>query len=174
MLLLQINTTGCNGDDLFMPWLMWLLGAFILGAILGWILKQLFGGSGDKIDYSGKIRGLEADLAACRKEKAGLVTAAAAAATIAAIPKVDDSVKDDYTKIEGIGPKIKELLNIEGLWSFKQLSEAPESRMQKVLDAAGPAYTVHNPKTWAEQALMAHQGKWDELKKWQDELLGGL
>jgi len=176
MLLLQINTTGCDGSDLFMPWLMWLLGAFILGAILGWILKQLFGGSGDgnTIDYSGKIKGLEADLASCRKEKAGLVTAASAAAAIVATPKVDDSVKDDYTKIEGIGPKIKELLNKDGLWSFKQLSEASTDRMQKVLDAAGPAYKVHNPKTWAEQALMAHEGRWDELKKWQDELLGGL
>ena len=177
MLLLQIKTTGCNGDDLFMPWLMWLLGAFILGLLLGWILKQLFGGSDkevDTTDYSAKINGLETELAACRKEKAGLVTAAAAATAIAATPKVDDSVKDDYTKIEGIGPKIKGLLNADGLWSFKQLSEASVERMQKVLDAAGPAYKVHNPKTWAEQSKMAHEGRWDELKKWQDELLGGL
>jgi len=176
MLLLQINTTACDGSDLFWPWLMWILGAFILGAILGWILKQLFGGSGDgdSIDYSGKIKSLETDLAACRKEKASLATAATAAAAIVATPKIDDSVKDDYTKIEGIGPKIKELLNKDGLWSFKQLSEASTDRMQKILDAAGPAYKVHNPKTWAEQALMAHEGRWDELKKWQDELLGGL
>ncbi len=173
MLLLQINTTACDGSDVFSTWLMWLLGAFLLGLLLGWLLKQLFGGSssGDTIDYSAKIKGLEADLAACRKEKNSLVAGAAALATT---PKVDDSVKDDYTKIEGIGPKIKSLLNVDGLWSFKQLSEAPESRMQKVLDAAGPAYTVHNPKTWAEQALMAHEGKWDELHKWQDELKGGL
>jgi predicted flap endonuclease-1-like 5' DNA nuclease len=173
MLLYIPNTTGCNGDDLFMPWLLWMLGAFLLGLLLGWLLKQLFGGSGDgdQIDYSGKIRGLEADLAACRKEKTGLVAAATA---MAATTKIDDSVKDDYTKVEGIGPKIKELLNKDGLWSFKQLSEASVDRMQKVLDAAGPAYKVHNPKTWAEQALMAHEGKWDALKKWQDELLGGL
>jgi len=177
MLLYIPNTTGCDGSDLFMPWLMWMLGAFILGAILGWILKQLFGGSddGDQIDYSGKIKGLEADLAACRREKASLAAAAtAAAAAIVATPKIDDSVKDDYTKVEGIGPKIKELLNKDGLWSFKQLSEASVDRIQKVLDAAGPAYKVHNPKTWAEQALMAHEGKWDALKKWQDELSGGL
>ncbi|MCF6346759.1 MAG: hypothetical protein L3J20_00465 [Flavobacteriaceae bacterium] len=173
MLLLQINTTACDGSDVFYTWLMWLLGAFLLGLILGWILKQLFGGSGggDTTDYSAKIRGLEAELDACRKDKSKLTAAAAA---FAAIPKVDDSVKDDYTKIEGIGPKIKDLLNAEGLWSFKQLSQAAESRMQKVLDAAGPAYTVHNPKTWAEQAKMADEGKWDELHKWQEELKGGL
>ncbi len=173
MLLIQINTTACDGSDLFWPWFIWLLGAFLLGLLLGWILKQLFGGSHDKdtTEYDAKIRGLESDLAACRKEKNSLVAGAAA---LAAVSKIDDSVKDDYTKIEGIGPKIKDLLNTDGLWSFKQLSQAPESRMQKVLDAAGPAYTVHNPKTWAEQAKMAHEGKWDELTKWQDELKGGL
>ena len=29
------------------------------------------------------------------------------------------------------------------------------------------------PGTWPEQAKMAHEGRWDELKKWQDELDGG-
>ncbi len=174
MLLLQINTTACDGSDVFSTWLMWLLGAFLLGLLLGWLLKQLLGGrgnDGDTIDYSAKIKGLEADLAACRKEKNSLVTGAAA---LAATSKVDDSVKDDYTKVEGIGPKIKGLLNDDGFWSFKQLSEASIDRLQKILDNAGPRYRVHNPKTWAEQALMAHEGRWDELKKWQDELDGGL
>jgi len=173
MLLLQIKTTACDGSDLFWPWFMWLLGAFLIGLLLGWILKQLFGGSDNKdtTEYDAKIRGLEADLSACRKEKNSLVAGAAALATSL---KADDSVKDDYTKIEGIGPKIESLLNADGLWSFKQLSEASINRMQKVLDDAGPAYTVHKPKTWAEQAKLAHEGKWDELAKWQDELKGGL
>jgi len=172
MLLLQINTTACDGSDVFWTWLMWLLGAFLLGLLLGWLLKQLFGGSGgDTADYSAKIKGLEAELDACRKDKSKL---SAAAAALAATSKVDDSVKDDYTKVEGIGPKIKGLLNDDGLWSFKQLSEASIDRLQKILDDAGPRYTVHNPKTWAEQSKMAHEGKWDELKKWQDELDGGL
>ena len=57
MLLLQINTTACDGSDVFWTWLMWLLGAFLLGLLLGWLLKQLFGGSGgDTTDYSAKIK----------------------------------------------------------------------------------------------------------------------
>ncbi|MEJ6796117.1 MAG: 50S ribosomal protein L21, partial [Flavobacteriales bacterium] len=28
-------------------------------------------------------------------------------------------------------------------------------------------------ETWPAQAKMAAEGKWDELKKWQDELDGG-
>lgn len=178
MLALQINTTACDGSDMFWPWFLWLLGAFILGLLLGWLLKQLFGGDNDTNDYSSKIKKLEADLAACRKEKSTLAASAAATtASLAAavVPaKADDSVKDDLTKVEGIGPKIKGLLNDDGIWSFVQLSKAEVSRIQKVLDAAGPRYRVHKPKTWPAQAKMAAEGKWKELEKWQDELKGGM
>ncbi len=174
MLLLQINTTACDGSGLFWPWFLWLLGAFIIGLILGWLLKQLFGGSGDTTDYTAKIKGLESELDACRKEKSKLAAGAAATVASFAAAKVDDSVKDDLTKVEGIGPKIKGLLNNDGIWSFKQLSEAVVTRLQKILDDAGSRYRVHNPKTWADQAKMAAEGKWGELKKWQDELKGGL
>ena len=32
---------------------------------------------------------------------------------------------------------------------------------------------MFNPTTWPQQSAMAGAGKWDELKKWQDELDGG-
>jgi hypothetical protein len=32
---------------------------------------------------------------------------------------------------------------------------------------------MHNPSTWAKQALMAYEGKWQELKDWQAGLRGG-
>lgn len=80
---------------------------------------------------------------------------------------------DDLTKIEGIGKKIQEHLNSGSIWSFTQLSETSVSRLQDILDAAGPAYTMHDPGTWPEQAQLAKDGKWDELSKWQAELKGG-
>lgn len=54
MKLLLINTTACDGSDVFWPWFLWLLGAFILGLLLGWLLKQLFGGSGAPVSTTGK------------------------------------------------------------------------------------------------------------------------
>jgi hypothetical protein len=30
-----------------------------------------------------------------------------------------------------------------------------------------------NPGTWPKQAELAAEGKWDELKAWQEELDGG-
>ena len=188
MLSLQINTTACDGSDMFWPWMLWLLGAFILGLLLGWVLRQIFGSKTDTTDYTAKINGLEVELKSCRNEKSKLTAslaaaAAAAAASVTTEPDAtslgattiiaDDSVKDDLTKVEGIGPKIKGLFNEDGIWSFVQLSESSIERLQKVLDDAGPRYRVHNPKTWAQQAKLAAEGKWEELKKWQGELKGG-
>jgi predicted flap endonuclease-1-like 5' DNA nuclease len=81
--------------------------------------------------------------------------------------------KDDLTKVEGIGPKIQEHLNNGGIFSFEELAKSPVSRLQEILDAAGPLYKVHNPETWPEQAKLAAQGEWIALSKWQDELKGG-
>jgi large subunit ribosomal protein L27 len=80
---------------------------------------------------------------------------------------------DDLKKIEGIGPKIAELFNNEGILTFAQLAETSTERMQEILVAAGSRYASHNPGTWAKQSAMAAAGQWDELKAWQDEMNGG-
>ena len=85
--------------------------------------------------------------------------------------KVDGA--DDLKKIEGIGPKIAEIFNNEGIMTFAQLAETSTEKMQELLNAAGSRYASHNPGTWAKQAAMAAAGQWDELKAWQDEMNGG-
>ncbi len=80
---------------------------------------------------------------------------------------------DDLKKIEGIGPKIAELLHADGIHTFAQLAATSADRVKEILHAAGPRYQMHNPETWGQQAAMAAEGKWAELKKWQDEMDGG-
>jgi large subunit ribosomal protein L17 len=80
---------------------------------------------------------------------------------------------DDLTKVEGIGPKISELLKNSGISTFAKLAETETEKISEILTEAGGSFKSHDPKTWAEQAIMAADGKWDELKKWQDELDGG-
>jgi len=175
LLLIQL---GCDG---LWAWPWPILLAFLLGAILGWLLSKLFGGSSDGgDDYRQRYLDVKADLDACRKNAnnslagAGALGATAGASSFTAKTVVDDSVKDDLTRIEGIGPKIAEHLNNDGIWSWKQLSESAVSRIQKVLDNAGPAYKVHNPGSWPKQALMCVNKEWDKLDKWQDDHKGGL
>ena len=84
-----------------------------------------------------------------------------------------DAKPDDLTKIEGIGPKIKQLLIDGGIPTFAALAAAPYDQVKGILTAAGSRYQMHDPTTWGQQAQMAADGKWDELKKWQDESDGG-
>ncbi len=80
---------------------------------------------------------------------------------------------EDLKIIEGIGPKIEELLNRNKIFTFKQLSNTAVDALTDILTSAGPNYKIHDPSTWPRQAQLAHEGKWDELKTWQAELQGG-
>ena len=77
-------------------------------------------------------------------------------------------VGDDLVIIEGIGPKIDGLFKDAGITTFAQLADTSVEKMKEILTAAGPRYAVHNPTTWAEQAVLARDGKMDELKAWQE------
>jgi len=80
---------------------------------------------------------------------------------------------DDLKIIEGIGPKIEQLLKDGGVSTWAELAEAPVNRLKEILDEAGPRYQIHDPGTWPAQAKFAVQGEWEELKEYQDMLTGG-
>jgi DNA polymerase/3'-5' exonuclease PolX len=79
--------------------------------------------------------------------------------------------EDDLTKIEGIGPKVAEVLKGAGITSFESLSKANAAKIQDLLKGAG--LQMMNPEGWMEQARLAAQGDWEELQKLQEELVGG-
>lgn len=81
---------------------------------------------------------------------------------------------DDLKKIEGVGPKIEELLNAAGIYTFSQLAEAAVEKLQAILDEAGPHFRLADPGTWGKQAELAAAGKWEELQELQDHLKGGI
>lgn len=80
---------------------------------------------------------------------------------------------DDLKIVEGIGPKIEALLNDAGISTFGQLANTDTERLREILEAAGRRYQMHDPRTWVAQANMAAEGKWEELKTWQETLKGG-
>lgn len=84
------------------------------------------------------------------------------------------STKDDLQVVEGIGPKIEEILNSNGIYTWRELAGTPISNLEHILERAGKRFAMHEPKTWPKQAQMADQAQWDELRKWQDELHGGI
>lgn len=92
----------------------------------------------------------------------------------AAAPKKEKGPKlDDLKIVEGVGPKIETLLKEGGISTWAELAAASEERLKEILDAAGPRYQIHDPSTWPAQAKFAAEGKWDELKEYQEVLIGG-
>ncbi|MFT4033306.1 MAG: hypothetical protein QM669_12865 [Siphonobacter sp.] len=80
---------------------------------------------------------------------------------------------DDLKIIEGIGPKIEQILNNAGIVTFVALAATPVEQLQQILTEAGPRFLVHDASSWPKQARFAAEGRWEELKTWQDELYKG-
>lgn len=103
-----------------------------------------------------------------------VVEAAAAPAEEKKAPAKKGGPKlDDLKIVEGIGPKIEQLLKEGGINTWAELAAAAVDRLKEILDAAGPRYQIHDPSTWPAQAKFAAEGKFDELKEYQDVLTGG-
>lgn len=109
----------------------------------------------------------EAPAAQAAVEKAPEVAKAAATAT-------DEAEEDDLTKIEGIGPKTAEALTSAGIASYASLSEADPEKIRELLTEASSRLAHLDPGSWPKQAKMAAEGKWDDLKEWQDQVKGGV
>jgi small subunit ribosomal protein S2 len=81
---------------------------------------------------------------------------------------------DDLTKIEGIGPKAAEALTNAGIGTYAALSEAEADNIKEILTEASSRLAHLEPASWPKQAKMAADGKWEELKEWQDNVKGGV
>ncbi|MBP8726468.1 MAG: Polyribonucleotide nucleotidyltransferase [Saprospiraceae bacterium] len=90
-------------------------------------------------------------------------------------PVVNPATKgsDDLKKIEGIGPKIAELLAADGIASFDALAATSQEKLHEILVKAGSRFKMHDPSTWPQQAALAASGDWDALRKLQESLKGG-
>jgi large subunit ribosomal protein L27 len=120
----------------------------------------------------GEVQETIAKVKPTKKEKQATPTTTPVKAAPAPAAKAP-AAADDLKKIEGIGPKIAELLNNAGITTFTILAGTEVDRLKAILADAGSRYQAHDPGTWPAQAEMAAAGEWDKLKAWQDELDGG-
>jgi predicted flap endonuclease-1-like 5' DNA nuclease len=87
--------------------------------------------------------------------------------------QASDDSPDDLKILEGVGPRIETLLHDAGIKTFATLASTSPSRLTEILHAAGPSYQIHDPSTWPQQARLAAEGRWNELRTWQFELSRG-
>jgi predicted flap endonuclease-1-like 5' DNA nuclease len=79
---------------------------------------------------------------------------------------------DDLKLIEGIGPAYERYLNAAGINTFAQLAGMSEDDIATTVEDQGGRRAA-SMVSWAEQAQLAADGKWDELEQLQEELSGG-
>ncbi|MDN3491403.1 50S ribosomal protein L21 [Winogradskyella bathintestinalis] len=93
----------------------------------------------------------------------------------AAAPKAKKATgkADDLKKIEGVGPKAAEALVEAGLDTFAKVAKAKPEAIEAILAEANSRLAHLVANTWPQQAQLAADGKWDELKELQDNLDGG-
>ena len=118
-----------------------------------------------------QIKKLKNDLIICESERNILKSQQAKPASVMfAGAKVK---YDDLEIVEGIGPKIAQLLKAAGIDTWQALAGTTAGKIREILDEAGSAFQMHDPATWPEQARLADSGDLEGLKKLQDELSAG-
>lgn len=79
----------------------------------------------------------------------------------------------DLERIEGIGPKIAELLIAHDIFDLADLAQTPVERLREILGAAGRRFRLADPGSWPEQAALGAAGQWDALTALQSRLQAG-
>lgn len=150
--------------------LIMFVGAGLLGYIIG------FRSGDSKTSLQNQLNKLQAQLELCKAslvKTTPITISETSTPTMALTYPTIVNQPDDLKKIEGIGPKIEEILNQNGITTFIQLSQASTDALKQLLQDAGPRFQMHDPSTWPRQAELASAGKWQELKEWQDILNKG-
>jgi len=80
---------------------------------------------------------------------------------------------DNLQIIEGIGPKVAELLTSNGIATWADLASKSPDEIRPILDASGSAYKMMDPTSWPQQAKLAAEGQWAALIEFQKFLDGG-
>lgn len=91
---------------------------------------------------------------AAQKASTKAASAVTAAKVVAQdIPKATTQKElTDLKVIKGIGPKLEEILNENGVASIQDIEKAPMKRLQEILEKAGPRYKNFDPQDWKKQA----------------------
>jgi predicted flap endonuclease-1-like 5' DNA nuclease len=127
-----------------------LLGAFILG----WLFRHIFGVRTPMPAHESSL------VPAVQTPRAPMVVHA-------------PYKQDDLKAVEGIGPKIETLLKAHGIKTWGDLAKATPTEIREILARGGERFALANPESWPDQAALARDGRWDDLKNFQSVLDAG-
>ena len=178
-----------------MKGLGWFAAAFVLGIVIGWLLRavsakrQVARARANQVDMiemermRGRIANLEpvvaerdrlqAELEALRGEPPGPAEHSPPPAQLPVTPDMAAAAVvlghpvtlDDLKVIPGIGPNIEDLCHGIGIRTWFDMSTTEASLLHTMLVDAGPRFRTHDPSLWPEQARLLAEGRWDEFRQ---------
>jgi predicted flap endonuclease-1-like 5' DNA nuclease len=171
----------------------WFVAAFVLGIIIGWLLRSVTARrqvararahQDDTVEMErlrGRVANLEpvvaerdrlrAELDECRgtvspvDDDPGAAVPVAPDVTQAAVVLGHPVVLDDLKEIPGIGPSAEELCHGIGIRTWFDLSTTEVSLLRTMLDDAGPRFKTQDPTLWPELARLLAEGRWQEFQQ---------
>ena len=81
--------------------------------------------------------------------------------------------RDDLKLIWGIGPKIEEVLNNSGIWTFEALANIDPNQVEEILQSSGSRFSLSSDElinTWDDQARFAATDDWEKFQELYDSL----
>ena len=145
-----------------------LLLAFLLGMMIGWLLRGLFGGQEERatVDTSeidtlrAQLRAKDTALNNARGEldkcNQALAASQKATPTQMAAPVAGDVTKvaerDDLKKIFGIGPYLERVLNANSIYSYRQIAKLTDKHIDELSEKIGPFRERIRRDNWIEGA----------------------
>ena len=181
----------------WMVLLSWLL-PFLFGLLGGWLLWAPFKrryktAVNERDDYLHKSITLEAGLEDCQKKnKENIDFIGDLKAQVRELERKEMEIlpgkgKIDFTAypdksgvlrpdnlqiIEGIGPKLQEFLNQQGILNWGDIASKQADEIRDILSRAGGRFRIIDPSTWPFQASKAQNGDWFELIQFQKQIGG--
>lgn len=175
-----------------------LIGVFILGILFGWLIEWIFvrlfvpnpkkklevalqASRKENSSLQVQNRTLQAELAVAKTEQVAslasqinLEAITATQPTVTPVLEVEttvtESVDDDLTKLSGIGPKLAEAMQANGIKHYEQLATLTTDDLNTKLASSGIRYSKAFADSWAEQAKLAAASDWNGLKIYQKTL----
>lgn len=135
-----------------MKGLGWFLAAFLLGVLIGWMLRSV-----------------TARRQLARARQAAIDTTAVPAAEIVPAPTstadIPGELRDDLKVIPGIGANVEELCHGIGIRTWSNLSVTEVSLLRTMLADAGPRFRAVDPSAWPELAGLLADGRIEEFEQ---------
>jgi len=90
---------------------------------------------------------------------------------ITALKAKQRAMQDDFSRLDGIGPRISSVLRSAGVKTFAKLAAKETDEIREILAASNPSLLkLSDPTSWPEQAGRAAEGEWESLKTLQENL----